>query len=219
MADERRLSVAGPVGALEVIAETPAAAPLGAAVICHPHPLYEGSMHNKVVHTLSRAFKRAGCVAVRFNFRGVEHSEGAFADGLGELEDALAICRWTLKEWPGAPLALAGFSFGAAVSLAAAVHERPFALVTVAPPVGRLFDHEIEIPTCPWLIVQGDADELVDCDRVLEWVNQMQPGPQVSVLNGVDHFFHGRLVELRDIVTDFLVSQQPVLAAGDGQLD
>ena len=171
-------------------------------------------MHNKVVHTLARAFKSAGCVAVRFNFRGVELSEGAFADGLGELEDALAICRWTLKEWPDVPLALAGFSFGAAISLAAAARERPFVLVTVAPPVAQLFDNAIEVPDCPWLIVQGDADELVDCDRVLEWVNDMQPGPQVSVLSGVDHFFHGRLVELRDIVTDFLVSQPSLSAAG-----
>ena len=166
-------------------------------------------MRNKVVHTLSRAFQRVGCVAVRFNFRGVEQSEGAFGDGLGELEDALAVCRWATTQWPGLPLALAGFSFGAAVALAAAPQQQAIALVTVAPPVDRLIDRASP-PDCPWLIVQGDEDELVDCAAVLDWVNALPPGPQVTVLRGVDHFFHGRLVELRDIVMHFLRSQPPL---------
>jgi alpha/beta superfamily hydrolase len=215
MSDLRQLTVEGPVGQLEVIAHMPArAVPLAVAVVCHPHPLYEGSMHNKVVHTLCRGLERLNCVALRFNFRGVGASEGAFAEGLGELEDARAICRWARQEWPGQLLGLAGFSFGAAVALAAAVSEQPFALVTVAPPVGRLFDRDMTTPSCPWLVVQGDEDELVDCELVREWVHGLRPAPRLAVLPGADHFFHGRLVELRDIVSGFVASELPPSAAG-----
>jgi alpha/beta superfamily hydrolase len=210
MADRRELRLDGPSGSLEALVEGPPAAPRAVGVICHPHPLHEGTMHNKVVHTLARALLRLDCVTLRFNFRGVGQSEGAFADGLGELEDALAVCRWARDQFPDLPLALAGFSFGAAVALAAATRERPFALVTVAPPVGRLIDREIRPPAVPWLIVQGDADELVACEQVLRWVNTLEPGPEVAVLSGVDHFFHGRLLELRDIVTTFLRAQAPL---------
>ncbi len=210
MADIRKLRLDGPAGSLEALVEGPPAAPRAVAVICHPHPLHGGTMHNKVVHTLARALQGLDCVTVRFNFRGVGQSEGAFADGLGELEDALAVCRWAREQFPDLPLALAGFSFGAAVALAAATRERPCALVTVAPPVGRLIDREIAVPAVPWLIVQGDADELVDCEEVLRWVNTLEPGPEVAVLSGVDHFFHGRLLELRDIVSSFLRVQAPL---------
>ena len=170
-------------------------------------------MHNKVVHALCRALRRVGCVAIRFNFRGVEGSEGVFADGVGELNDALAVVRWARAQWPGHPYVLAGFSFGAAIALSAATRETPCGLVTVAPPVGRLVAPEVDMPGCPWLIVQGDADELVDCAQVLDWVNQLEPGPEVAVLSGVDHFFHGRLIDLRNIVTDFLRRLTPLLDA------
>ncbi len=210
MADIRKLRLDGPAGSLEALVEGPPAAPRAVGVICHPHPLHGGTMHNKVVHTLARALLGLDGVTVRFNFRGVGRSEGAFADGLGELEDALAVCRWAREQFPDLPLALAGFSFGAAVALAAATREKPCALVTVAPPVGRLIDQEIAVPAVPWLIVQGDADELVDCEEVLRWVNTLEPGPEVAVLSGVDHFFHGRLLELRDIVSTFLRVQVPM---------
>ncbi len=210
MADIRKLRLDGPAGSLEALVEGPPAAPRAVGVICHPHPLHGGTMHNKVVHTLARALLGLDGVTVRFNFRGVGRSEGAFADGLGELEDALAVCRWAREQFPDLPLALAGFSFGAAVALAAATREKPCALVTVAPPVGRLLDQEIAVPAVPWLIVQGDADELVDCEEVLRWVNTLEPGPEVAVLSGVDHFFHGRLLELRDIVSTFLRVQVPL---------
>ncbi len=210
MADIRKLRLDGPAGSLEALVEGPPAAPRAVGVICHPHPLHGGTMHNKVVHTLARALLGLDGVTVRFNFRGVGRSEGAFADGLGELEDALAVCRWAREQFPDLPLALAGFSFGAAVALAAATREKPCALVTVAPPVGRLIDQEIAVPAVPWLIVQGDADELVDCEEVLRWVNTLEPGPEVAVLSGVDHFFHGRLLELRDIVSSFLRVQVPL---------
>ncbi len=215
MADVRTLMVDGPAGALEVRAEVPTGTLRGVGVVCHPHPLHEGSMHNKVVHTLARALQQVGCAAVRFNFRGVGDSEGAFADGLGELEDARAVCRWLRSQWPGLGLGLAGFSFGAAIALGAAAREQPFGLVTVAPPVGRLLTQGMSAPTCPWLIVQGDEDELVDCAQVLGWVNELQPGPELAVLSGADHFFHGRLVELRDIVTGFLGGHLAASAAAN----
>lgn len=201
----RQVSVEGPAGGLEVLIEEPDGSPTrGVAVICHPHPLHGGSMHNKVVHTLARALRRVGCVVLRFNFRGVGRSGGEFAGGGGELNDALAVCRWARAQWPDVPFALAGFSFGAAIAIAAAVRERPFGLISVAPPVGRLLARDAETPACPWLIVQGDADELVDCAQVLDWVNGLAPGPEVALLRDGDHFFHGRLIELRDIVVQFL---------------
>lgn len=210
----REVVLEGPVGALEAMVEDPTAGLVRAlGIVCHPHPLHGGSMHNKVVHSLCRALQAVGCITIRFNFRGVGASEGVFADGVGELDDALAVARWARAQWPGYPLGLAGFSFGAAVALGVAVRETLFGLVTVAPPVGRLPAAALDNPGCPWLIVQGDADELVDCSQVLDWVNQLEPGPEVAILSGADHFFHGRLIDLRNIVTDFLGGVTPFLDA------
>ena len=216
MVDEQSILVDGPAGQLELIVGLPATgAPVAVVIVCHPHPLYEGSMHNKVVTTLCRAALRMDCIAVRFNFRGVGASAGAFADGLGELDDARAVCGWVRRQWPGLPLGLAGFSFGAAIALRAAAVEHCFALITVAPPVGRLFQRGIATPTCPWLVIQGDADELVDSQQVRGWVGEIRPAPELTILDGVDHFFHGRLVELRDLVTGFLARQAPFFISDD----
>lgn len=194
-----KLTLAGPAGELEALLEEPELERVDRfAVVCHPHPLYQGTMTNKVVHTLARAFQELGAVTVRFNFRGVGLSAGTYDQGNGETEDCLAVVDWARRRWPDARPCLGGFSFGAWVAIKAASSIDDLAqLVSVAPPVQRFELLHAELPQCPWLIVQGTDDELVDCDGVLDRVNSMAPGPELVVLEGVDHFFHGRLNDLK----------------------
>jgi alpha/beta superfamily hydrolase len=199
-----RATVAGPAGAIEALLETPdPAPPKSFGVICHPHPLFGGTLQNKVVHTLARSFQELRVPTIRFNFRGVGASSGSFADGLGETEDALAVIAEGRRRWPHAAVWLAGFSFGGAVAFRAAARAGAQLLVTVAPAVRLIAVNDIKVPDCPWLIVQGDMDELVDPAAVLHWAAQLQPAPTVKVLPGVGHFFHGRLRELATLVVDF----------------
>jgi alpha/beta superfamily hydrolase len=201
----QNLDIPGPVGNLEAIFEFPSDGEiLGAAVVCHPHPQHGGTMHNKVAHTLARAFVRSGFAVLRFNFRGTEGSDGEYDEGVGELDDALAAVDWIAEQQPGVPLWLAGFSFGAAIAVRAAVARRVDGLVAVAPAIYRFAGNLQGQPECPWLIIQGDEDELVEVDETVEWVNGLAPGPELLVLNGAEHFFHGRLNDLREAVMDFV---------------
>jgi len=203
----QKTSVSGPVGTLEAIVETPVAGePLGVVVVCHPHPQHGGTMHNKVAHTLARGFVRLGFAALRFNFRGTQGSDGEYDEGIGELDDALAALRWMRAEFADGPVWLAGFSFGAAIALRAAIEEPVDGLVTVAPAVSRFASGLASQPQCPWLIVQGDQDELVDIDETVEWVNRLGPGPELAVFPETSHFFHGKLVLLRQAVENFVES-------------
>jgi alpha/beta superfamily hydrolase len=205
------VEIPGPVGTLEARAEDPApgAAARAVGVICHPHPLHGGTMQNKVVHTLARAMQELGTPTVRFNFRGVGASEGAYAGGAGEVDDALAAIAWARARWNCEALWLAGFSFGSAVALQACRTAVPAALVTVAPPVGRLPVDTVERPSCPWLVVQGDRDDLVEFAAVKSWLETYDPPPRFAPVRGAEHFFHGRLGELRSVVIDFLLENQP----------
>ncbi len=196
---EKKASIDGPAGRIEALVSEPESAP-AVAVLCHPHPQHGGTMNNKVVHTLARTLAGRGFATIRFNFRGVGESEGSYADGRGEVEDARAIIDHARQHWPGLPVWLGGFSFGAMVAIVAAADQDIAGLVSVAPPVDRLDIAEIAQPRCRWLILIGDEDELVDVDTVVEWVNQLDPGPQLRVLEGVDHFFHGRLTQLGECV-------------------
>lgn len=203
--DNDHLVIDGPAGALEAVLETPKdEAVRGVAVVLHPHPQHGGTMQNKVAHTLARAFVRRGFAALRFNFRGTGASEGAWDEGRGELDDALAAVAWARDRYPDKPLWIAGFSFGAAIAIRAAVETPAAGLVSVAPAVRRFADGLGTQPTCPWLVVQGDEDELVEVEETIEWVNGLQPGPELLVFPGVEHFFHGKLVDLREAVTDFI---------------
>ena len=201
----QEISIAGPAGKLEAIVETPVdIASVGTVVVCHPHPQHGGTMHNKVAYTLARAFVRMGFTALRFNFRGIGTSEGEFDDGVGELEDAKAVLAWMRNEYADGPQWLGGFSFGAAVALQAALEIPLNGLITVAPAVDRIANGLRGQPDCPWLIVQGDQDELVDIADTIDWVNGLNPGPELLVMPGAEHFFHGRLVQLREAVTNFV---------------
>jgi uncharacterized protein len=193
--------IAGPAGRLEAVIEEPTAgagAPAIAAVICHPHPLFGGTLQNKVVHTLAKTLRAGGAATLRFNFRGVGASEGTHDNGIGETLDALAAVTWVRARWPGAQLVLAGFSFGGAVAIRAAAAVAPSWLITVAPAVDRVKLDGLASPRCDWLVVQGDADDVVAPDSVVQWMRQWAPQARVCLLPGVGHFFHGRLHEMQD---------------------
>jgi alpha/beta superfamily hydrolase len=200
-------TIDGPAGLLEVVLEDPAAAPRGLVVIAHPHPLMGGTMDNKVVHTLVRAFVLAGWRAVRFNFRGVGQSESAWDEGRGETQDMLAVVAHHLADpaLRGLPLALAGFSFGGfvAASAHAALQDQaaqsaaavaPSQLVLVSPAI------RFEVPPVPahTLVVEGEEDDVVPLASILDWARpQNLP---VTVVPGTGHFFHGQLATLREVV-------------------
>jgi alpha/beta superfamily hydrolase len=199
------LAIAGPTGRIEALLEAPRNSPgTRVGVVCHPHPLHQGTMMNKVVYTIARALNDLGMPAVRFNFRGVGASDGEYADGIGETDDVLAVVRWATETYPAAKVWLAGFSFGALVSYRAALGTDTDQLISIAPPVDRFKDLASEQPVCPWLIIQGDADDVVSCDEVVAWVNELQPGLELMVFPGAGHFFHGQLIQLRAALVDSL---------------
>lgn len=205
----QELRIPGPVGELQAIVEEPTGTtPRAYAVLCHLHPLYGGTMTNKIVHTLARTFNECGVPTVRFNYRGVGESAGAYDNGIGETEDAMTVIQWGRERWPNAKLWLAGVSFGGAVALRAALRseneiER---LVMVAPAAAREAPPP-KLPTCPWLIVQGDADDVIPLEMVSGWVDRLPTQPELKILPGVGHYFHGRLVELRSTVREWLEQQ------------
>ena len=206
-----RLSIDGPAGALEAVAEDPGAMSPSFAVVCHPHPLHGGTMDNKVVTTVARALNAAGIPTLRFNFRGVGASAGSFDQSVGETADADAAARWGAARWPGRTLVLGGFSFGAYVAFQlaqqrSAQQQVPRHLITIAPAVQCFDGPAVRPPGCPWLVVQGDVDEVVDSAAVIAWVNNLDPKPRLVLLPGAGHFFHGRLHELRDAVADAIRS-------------
>jgi len=192
----------GPVGPLEALIETPQDRARNAvAVLCHPHPLYGGALTNKVVHTVARAFQDLGAETVRFNFRGVGKSAGTHDGGPGELEDALAVVAFARARNPGCTLWLAGFSFGGMIAFQCAQREPAGWLVTVAPALRNFPSAGASSrPQCPWLIVQGDADELVDARDSANWAASFEPPPVLRLFSGGEHFFHGRLNELYEAI-------------------
>lgn len=196
---DQSLSIPGPAGVLEAafdLAEGPARAAI--AVVCHPLPTEGGTMHNKVVTMAARALRESGVATLRFNFRGVGASEGRFDDGDGELEDLRAVVRWVRERHPDHALWLAGFSFGAWVSLRAAGELGATALVSIAPPVGRSWDFTgLVPPPIPWLVVQGEADEIVDPRAVFDWLATLPRQPQLVRMPDTSHFFHRKLMDLR----------------------
>ena len=194
--------LAGPVGKLEVttdIAE-PADARRGVAVICHPLTSEGGSMHNKVVTMAERALRESGLDTVRFNFREAGNSEGSYDKGRGEREDLAAVVAWVRRVRPKDALWLAGFSFGSYVSIAQSVPLRADVLISIAPPVGRWDFSTVAMPACPWLIVQGEADEVVEPQAVFDWVDALEHKPELVRMPETSHFFHRRLMDLRGAI-------------------
>ncbi len=201
---DHHLTLDGPAGVLEVAVDEPEpdTPPLPLlAVVCHPLPTEGGTMHNKVVTMAARALRECGATTVRFNFRGVGRSQGAFDEGRGEADDLRAVVDWARSQYPGSALWLAGFSFGAYVSYKLAAELQPALLLSIAPPAGRSWDFSgIEHPTCPWLVIQGEADEIVDAQAVKAWAEAQRPPPELVLMPDTSHFFHRKLMDLRGAI-------------------
>ena len=196
-----RDEVAGPAGRIECAVDRPAEAALGLAVVCHPHPQFGGTLDNKVVQTIARACLELGWASVRFNFRGVGSSAGAWDEGRGEVDDALAVIdAWRAKDdFATRPLLLAGFSFGAYVAVAAASRlppeARPRRIVLVGPSTEKQTVPDVPADT---LVIHGESDDVVPLAATLAWARpQSLP---VIVFPGVGHFFHGQIALLKKVI-------------------
>lgn len=196
-----RVFIEGGAGRIETVIDLPPGAPRGIAIIAHPHPLFGGSLDNKVVQTLARTFVDLGYVAFRPNFRGVGRSEGEHDHGLGETEDMLGIAAYARSRFGELPLALAGYSFGAFVQVRAAKSALPARLVLVAPPSGLASGarrYELDTVAQDTIVIHGELDETVPLANVLAWARPQ--GLPVTVIAGADHFFHRRLHLIRRVV-------------------
>lgn len=200
-AGETNIILQGPVGKLETLTYTPAQTTKNIiGVICHPHPLFGGTMHNKVVYTIARAIKEMGLRTVRFNFRGVGSSDGKYAQGIGETDDLLAVLNWVKQVCPNDEIWLAGFSFGSYVAACAAKVWPTKQLISVAPPVQNFSFKELPPFNCPWLVIQGDQDEVVAPNAVFSWLDSLENPPTIVRMKDSGHFFHGKLIELREVL-------------------
>jgi alpha/beta superfamily hydrolase len=193
---ERRSSVAGPAGRLEVAFNVPEGSLRGIALIAHPHPLQGGTLDNKVVQTLAKTFAALGYAAVRFNFRGVGQSVGQFGDGIGETDDALAALAAAKLEFGELPVALAGFSFGSYVQTRVAHAITAERLVLIGPAVKRFPVEPVPPDT---IVIHGEEDDVVALADVLAWARPQQL--PIVVFPGCGHFFHGRLPQLQRVIT------------------
>ena len=201
-AERSEFLLRGPAGAIECavdVAQTALKRDI-TMVICHPHPEHGGTMHNKVVTIIERAMRELGIRTVRFNFRGVGKSEGTFDDGYGETDDLFAVVEWVRRTRPHDALWLSGFSFGAYVSARAASQLSLGQLISIAPPVEKYEFSNLPRPECPWLVVQGDEDDVVTVDSVQAWAERTDPPPQLVVMPQAGHFFHRRLMDLRGLL-------------------
>jgi alpha/beta superfamily hydrolase len=207
--------VRGAAGNMEVLIDAPATIH-GIALVCHPHPLYGGANLNKVVHTLARAFRELGFVALRPNFRGTGKSEGEHDHGAGETTDMLSVLAWAQSRWGSLPLALGGFSFGAYIQCRVVHHlsaentqlstqlSPPRQLVLIGMATGSAADGAREYDTpaipkqVPTLIIHGELDTTVALTNVLDWARPQEL--PVVVLPGADHFFHGKLHLIRELI-------------------
>jgi alpha/beta superfamily hydrolase len=210
------LTLDGPVGPLDVVVDLPDAdvvvQPV-VAIVCHPLSTEGGSMHNKVVTMAARALRDLGIATVRFNFRSVGQSAGEFDHGNGEQDDLKAVAAWVRAQQPQATLWLAGFSFGAFVSLRAAGDLQPAALVSIAPPAGR-WDFEGVQPPPQWLVIQGDEDEIVDPQAVYTWLEGIGAPHELVRMPDTSHFFHRKLIDLRGAITHGVKHWLPNADAG-----
>lgn len=201
--DKRReFFLRGPAGKLECVTDVPDPADERPAtiVICHPHPQHGGTMRNKVVTILERSMRELGLRTLRFNFRSAGDSEGEHDEGYGETDDLFAVIEWVRHSRPDDELWLGGFSFGSYISLRAAQNLKLGQLIAIAPPVDRYEFSKLQHPQCPWLVIQGDEDDVISYEAVANWVAGTTPKPEFLVMEQAGHFFHRRLMDLRGLL-------------------
>lgn len=194
----------GPTGVLEVYTHQPQSAQASTSIICHPHPLMGGTMHNKVITIIAQACHILDISTVRFNFRGVGNSEGEFDKGKGELEDLLAVIAWLKSVAQNHKITIVGFSFGSFIAASAEQYLDLQQLILIAPPVERFDFESLPAFRCPCSVIQGEEDVTVNPHAVLRWLNLQLPLAHQSWIPKADHFFHGQLLVLRDVLTQQL---------------
>lgn len=202
---QHSLILDGCVGTLEAVLQSPKdPSPTHLAILGHPHPLYGGTMNNKVVTTLAMAFQEAGIPSLRFNFRGVKQSQGVYDAGIGESQDVLFLMDSFKKENPELKFYLAGFSFGSYVTYRAAAKSNKdkkncvCQLISIAPAVQHCDFTEFPPITIPWTVIQGENDDVASPEAVYSWIDTLDPKPQLIKVPDTEHFFHGRLGILKD---------------------
>jgi alpha/beta superfamily hydrolase len=201
----RSLFLEGPAGRLEALLNTGAEHATHAALVCHPHPLYGGTLHNKVVFHAMKALNSFGYPVLRFNFRGAGLSQGEHDHGIGEVEDVRAALDWVDREFH-LPLIFAGFSFGAAVGLRVACADaRVIAVIGLGLPVDAIDDRVYDFGflrdcTKPKLFVSGDRDQFAPRAKLERVVEALPESKKLVIVEGADHFFEGRLRELREAI-------------------
>jgi uncharacterized protein len=197
----------GPAGHIEAILKEPSTPVTSVAVVCHPHPLFGGTMHNKVVYRIAKAFQNAGFAVLRFNFRGTGYSQGEHDRGRGEQDDLRAAIKFMEEKFTNAEMWVAGFSFGAAVMLrAACVDPSVRAIVAAGSPVSKSGLSDVIDCDKPKLFVQGGLDEFGSAADIARFVAKLSEPKMLKVIEGADHFFEGHLPELEKAVSDFIKS-------------
>ena len=213
--ESRNLFLAGPAGRLEAILWSPSAGAVRmAALVCHPHPLFGGTMHNKVVYQAAKALDALGLPVLRFNFRGAGMSEGKHDRGEGERGDVRAALDFLASEYPGIPLLLAGFSFGCWVGLRAGCEDaRVNSLIGLGAPVNNADFSYLKECGKPKLFVHGRKDQFGDAEKLRSLVNSLPGENKLVVVENADHFFAGKLNELHAAITNWMQERHPELVS------
>jgi len=200
----------GPAGKIEALLAAPETENTynAIAIICHPHPLYEGTLHNKITYMIAKTLTELGIPTLRFNFRGVEKSVGSYSGGVGEKDDLLSAVNKMKQIFPDKELWLGGFSFGSCMALKVCHSLNAAQLFTVAPPVKAEYFTDITPPKCPWLLLQGLADEVVDAQDVINWCSSLDSPPTIKTYEDVGHYFHRRLPEIKNAIINHLLEQK-----------
>lgn len=201
---KQELLIPGPEGQLEALYySTEEAVANSLALICHPDPRHEGSMHNKVVTTIARACNKLQIPALTFNYRGVGQSQGSFGDIVGEVADGRAVLSYALSnlvQGQVTKLYLAGFSFGSYIAAKLGSEYAATMLITVAPSIERMPYAQLDPVNCPWLVIQGEQDEVVSPESVYAWFDNLQAEKELVRMPMAGHFFHGKLIDLESVL-------------------
>jgi hypothetical protein len=197
--------IPGPVGPLEVLLDAPAGDPRAVVVFAHPLPTHGGTMHTKVVFQSAKALARIGCVVLRFNFRGVGSSAGAWDNGRGELEDFKAALDYMTTAYPGLQVWAAGFSFGSYIAATVGADDpRVCTLITIAPPVDKYEFASVKMSAKPKFIIHGERDELISLKMVRHFYAQLAEPKELVEIDRANHLFDGQASEVGDALADLL---------------